>query len=53
MLDLTAKRAQMDWYVIGDRADRDTPVRWSRSFFTRAVTNRLQETDRPLDGRTS
>ncbi len=48
VLDLDAKRAQMDWFVIGDRADKDTPITYSRSFLTRASTNRVEETDVPL-----
>lgn len=48
VLDLTAKRAQMDWFVIGDRADKDTPITYSRSFLTQASTNRVEETQVPL-----
>ena len=29
-----AKRAQMDWFVIGDRADQNTPITWTRSLAT-------------------
>ena len=38
VLDITSQRAQMDWFVIGDRADRDTPVTWTRSFATKTGT---------------
>ncbi|MCW2814404.1 MAG: Alkaline phosphatase [Nocardioides sp.] len=48
VLDLNAKRAQMDWFVIGDRADKDTSITWSRSFITISATNRVKETDVPL-----
>jgi alkaline phosphatase D len=48
VLDLNAKRAQMDWFVIGDRADADTPIRYSRSFLTISATGRVKETDVPL-----
>lgn len=51
VLDLTAKRAQMDWYVIGDRADRDTPVTWSKSYVTHTGTGRVEEVTRPVGGR--
>ena len=40
----------MDWYVIGDRADRDTPVRWTTSFATKSGTGRVQQVDRPVAG---
>ena len=48
VLDITSKRAQMDWFVIGDRADRDTPITWSRSFATRAGTSRVVEVGSPV-----
>jgi alkaline phosphatase D len=48
VLDLNAKRAQMDWFVIGDRKDKDTPIRYSRSFVTIAASNRVKETSVPL-----
>ena len=48
MLDVTAKRAQMDWFVIGSRTDRSTPIRWTKSFQTRAGTGRLVEVDGPV-----
>ena len=48
VLDLNAKRAQMDWFVIGDRADKDTPITYSRSFITISATGRVKETDVPL-----
>ena len=50
VLDITSKRAQMDWYVIGDRADRDTSVTWSTSFATKSGTGRVQQVDRPVAG---
>ncbi|MCW2791387.1 MAG: Alkaline phosphatase [Nocardioides sp.] len=48
VLDITAKRAQMDWYVIGDRADRDTDITWSVSYATRAGTGRVEAVDGPV-----
>nr|WP_202388456.1 alkaline phosphatase D family protein [Nocardioides flavescens] len=48
VLDLTPQRAQMDWYVIGDRADRATPVTWSRSLQTRAGSSRITEANGPV-----
>lgn len=48
VLDLTATRAQMDWYVIGDRADRAAPVSWATSYRTRTGTGRLEQVGAPL-----
>ncbi|MFC4782903.1 alkaline phosphatase D family protein [Nocardioides sp. MAHUQ-72] len=48
VLDLTAERAQMDWFVIGDRADRDTPITWSTSWATRTGTGRVESVDGPV-----
>jgi alkaline phosphatase D len=48
VLDVTATRAQMDWYVIGDRADRDTPITWSTSYATKTGTGRIEQVTRPL-----
>ncbi len=48
VLDLTAKRAQMDWFVIGDRADRRTSVRWTASYATRSGTGRVHAVDGPV-----
>ncbi|MBZ5737699.1 alkaline phosphatase D family protein [Nocardioides mangrovi] len=48
VLDLTAERAQMDWYVIGDRADRDTPITWSVSYATATGTGRIEQVEEPV-----
>ncbi|WP_370248032.1 alkaline phosphatase [Nocardioides sp.] len=50
VLDLTAERAQMDWFVIGDRARRDTPITWTTSYATRTGTQRLVQVDAPVGG---
>ncbi len=50
VLDITAARAQMDWYVIGDRADKNTSVTWTRSMATKAGTGRLSEVEGPVGG---
>jgi alkaline phosphatase D len=50
VLDLTPKRAQMDWFVIGDRADKDTDVRWEASWRTRSGTSRIEPVDSPVGG---
>jgi alkaline phosphatase D len=48
VLDITSQRAQMDWFVIGDRKDRTTPISWSRSFATKAGTGRITEVGSPV-----
>ena len=48
ILDITAKRAQMDWYVIGDRASKTAGVKWSTSYATAAGSQVVQPVDRPV-----
>ena len=48
VLDLTPRRAQMDWFVLGDRTDPDTEISHSVSFLTRAGTNRVERADGPV-----
>ena len=48
VLDLTPERAQMDWYVIGDRADRDTDITWSVSYATQTGTGRVEQVEEPV-----
>ncbi len=48
VLDLTSQRAQMDWFVIGDRKDKNTSITWSRSFVTKAGTGRIVEAGSPV-----
>ena len=48
VLDLTPERAQMDWFVISDRADRNATISWTTSFATRAGSNRVVAVDRPV-----
>ncbi|SDR94026.1 alkaline phosphatase D [Nocardioides scoriae] len=48
VLDLTPKRAQMDWYVIGDRADRGAAATWSVSYATTAGSQVLHRVPGPV-----
>jgi alkaline phosphatase D len=48
VLDLTPERAQMDWYVIGDRAERDTDITWSVSWATKTGTGRIESVEEPV-----
>jgi alkaline phosphatase D len=38
----------MDWFIIGDRADRNSPVTWTRSLATTSGTGKLHEVDGPV-----
>ncbi|HEX2772757.1 MAG TPA: alkaline phosphatase D family protein, partial [Micromonosporaceae bacterium] len=51
VLDVTRDRAQMDWFVIGDRADRDTPITWSTSWQTRSGAGTISHVDAPVGSR--
>ena len=48
VLDLTAERAQCDWFVIGSRTEADTPITWTRSFRTSSGSSRVEEVDAPV-----
>ena len=42
VLDITAERAQMDYYVVSDRTDPDATSAWARSYRTRSGTQRVE-----------
>jgi alkaline phosphatase D len=48
VLDLTAERAQMDYYVVSDRARRDATATWSRSYRTRSGTQKMERVYKPV-----
>ncbi|MFI2631504.1 alkaline phosphatase D family protein [Streptomyces collinus] len=48
VLDITAERAQMDFYVISDRAKRNATAKWSRSYRTRSGTQKVERTYDPV-----
>jgi alkaline phosphatase D len=48
VLDITAERAQMDFYVISDRAKRDATAKWSRSYRTRSGTQKVERAYDPV-----
>ena len=48
VLDLTAERAQCDWFVIGSRTEKDTPITWTRSFRTPSGSSTVEEVDAPV-----
>ncbi|MFZ4174695.1 alkaline phosphatase D family protein [Streptomyces griseoincarnatus] len=47
VLDLTAERAQMDYYVLSDRTKAGTAA-WARSYRTRSGTQRVERADAPV-----
>jgi alkaline phosphatase D len=50
VLDLTPQRAQMDWFVISDRADRNATITHQASWMTRSGTGRIERVERPVGG---
>ncbi|MCX4566366.1 alkaline phosphatase D family protein [Streptomyces viridodiastaticus] len=48
VLDLTAERAQMDYYVLSDRTRTDAGATWARSYRTRSGTQRIERADAPV-----
>lgn len=50
VLDVTPARAQMDFYVIGDRVDRNARATWTASWATRSGTNKVEPVGRPVTG---
>ncbi|MEU6509808.1 alkaline phosphatase D family protein [Streptomyces sp. NPDC046942] len=48
VLDITADRAQMDYYVLSDRTDPDATSAWERSYRTRSGTQKVERTYDPV-----
>ncbi|MFF6637336.1 alkaline phosphatase D family protein [Streptomyces althioticus] len=48
VLDLTAERAQMDYYVLSDRTDAGATAAWARSYRTRSGTQKIERADAPV-----
>ena len=48
VLDVTSKRTQMDYYMIGDRADKGAGVHWATSWATTANSQQVHAVDRPV-----
>ncbi|KAA0931744.1 alkaline phosphatase D family protein [Streptomyces apricus] len=48
VLDLTAERAQMDYYVLSDRTSADATAAWARSYRTRSGTQKVERTYDPV-----
>ncbi|WP_333750714.1 alkaline phosphatase D family protein [Streptomyces sp. IBSBF 2394] len=48
VLDITADRAQMDYYVVSDRTDAAATSAWARSYRTRSGTQRVERVYDPV-----
>ncbi|GLW47858.1 phosphodiesterase/alkaline phosphatase D [Streptomyces sp. NBRC 14336] len=48
VLDITAARAQMDYYVLSDRTKPDATASWARSYRTRSGTQKVERTYDPV-----
>ncbi|MGP4002828.1 alkaline phosphatase D family protein [Streptomyces sp. 8N706] len=48
VLDVTAERTQMDYYVVSDRTDRGATAAWTRSYRTRSGTQKIERADAPV-----
>ncbi|MEU9729923.1 alkaline phosphatase D family protein [Streptomyces sp. NPDC048002] len=48
VLDITAARAQMDFYVLSDRTKADATAAWARSYRTRTGTQKVERTYDPV-----
>ncbi|MDQ0990361.1 alkaline phosphatase [Streptomyces sp. V3I7] len=48
VLDITADRAQMDYYVVSDRTNADATSSWARSYRTRSGTQKVERTYDPV-----
>ncbi|MCA6095732.1 alkaline phosphatase D family protein [Streptomyces sp. SCA3-4] len=48
VLDVTAERAQMDYYVVSDKRNPDATSSWTRSYRTRSGSQRVERVDAPV-----
>ncbi|MDO0915660.1 alkaline phosphatase D family protein [Streptomyces sp. DT2A-34] len=48
VLDITAERAQMDYYVLSDKTKKDATASWARSYRTRSGTQKVERTYDPV-----
>ena len=48
VLDVTSARTQMDYYTIGDRADRSAGSSWTASWATDATSQKVHPVDGPV-----
>ncbi|MFI6010430.1 alkaline phosphatase D family protein [Streptomyces sp. NPDC051243] len=48
VLDITAERAQMDYYVLSDKTKQGATASWARSYRTRTGTQKVERTYDPV-----
>ncbi|MFE4794687.1 alkaline phosphatase D family protein [Streptomyces sp. NPDC056708] len=48
VLDVTAERSQMDYFVVSDKTKRDATSAWTRSYRTLSGTQKVERVDRPV-----
>ncbi|MFF8912551.1 alkaline phosphatase D family protein [Streptomyces sp. NPDC015032] len=48
VLDVTAERSQMDYYVVSDRTKRDATSAWARSYRTLSGTQKIERVNQPV-----
>ncbi|MFJ4003531.1 alkaline phosphatase D family protein [Streptomyces sp. NPDC090023] len=48
VLDITAERAQMDYYVVSDRRNPNATSAWARSYRTRSGTQKVERSYTPV-----
>ncbi|MFF2702761.1 alkaline phosphatase D family protein [Streptomyces cyaneofuscatus] len=48
VLDVTAERSQMDYYVLSDKTAQDATSAWVRSYRTRRGTQKVERVDSPV-----
>ncbi|MET8681744.1 alkaline phosphatase D family protein [Streptomyces sp. NPDC004647] len=48
VLDVTAERTQMDYFVISDKTDQGATAKWTRSYRTRSGTQKVERADAPV-----
>ncbi|MDG4864644.1 alkaline phosphatase D family protein, partial [Streptomyces sp. T-3] len=48
VLDVTAERSQMDYYVLSDKADANASAKWARSYRTASGTQKVERVDQPV-----
>ncbi|MFF0285889.1 alkaline phosphatase D family protein [Streptomyces sp. NPDC005262] len=48
VLDVTAERSQMDYYVVSDKTRQDATAAWTRSYRTLSGTQKVERVDRPV-----
>ncbi|WP_443065943.1 alkaline phosphatase D family protein [Streptomyces sp. NBC_00503] len=48
VLDVTAERSQMDYYVVSDKRRQDATTSWERSYRTLSGTQKVERADQPV-----